>query len=111
MDNPKELKKQQDDYEHEFLKKKKDYDKVKGGAKKPRCTAYLEMHYACSCLYMRTYHGDIDSSTCKDCKVRGNVNIVETKPDCTTCMCQCQVGVFTMKDIDKLAAKCGEMVE
>jgi hypothetical protein len=42
MDDPKELKKQQDDYEHEFSKKKKDYDKVKGNgeAKKPRRMAY-----------------------------------------------------------------------
>jgi len=95
------------------LKKKKDNDKVngKGEAKKPRCTAYPEMHYACSCPYMRTYRGDTDSSTCKDCIVRGNVNFVENKPDCTTCMCQCQAGVFTMEDINKLAAKHGEMVE
>jgi hypothetical protein len=112
MDDPKELKKQQDDYKHELLKKK-DYDKEKGKgeAKKPRRMAYREMHYACSCPYMRTCHGDIDSSTCKDCKVRGNVNIDENKPDCTTCLCQCQAGVFTMKDIDKLAAKHGEIVE
>jgi hypothetical protein len=26
-------------------------------------------------------------------------------------MCQCQAGVFTMKDIDKLAVKHGEMAE
>jgi hypothetical protein len=111
MDNPKELKKQQDDYEREFLKKKKDYVKLKGKGevKKSRHTAYLELHYACSCPYMRTYRGDIDSSTCKDCKVRGNVNVVKNKPDYTTCMCQCQAGVFTIKDINKLAA--GEMVE
>jgi hypothetical protein len=109
MDNPKELKKQQDDYEHKFSKKSKDYDKGKGKgeAKKLHRTAYLEMHYACSCLHMRTYHGDIDSSTCKDFKVRGNVNIVKNKPDCMTCICQCQAGVFTMEDIDKLAAKHG----
>jgi hypothetical protein len=48
--------KQQDDYEREFWKKKKDYDKVKGKgeAKKPCRMAYPEMHYACSCPYMRT---------------------------------------------------------
>jgi hypothetical protein len=113
MDDPKELKKQQEDYERKFSKKKKDNEKLKGKgeAKKPRCTAYPEIHYACSCPYMRTYHGDIDSSTCKDCKVRGNINIVDDTPDCTRCMCQCQAGVFMMKDIDKLAAKCGIMVE
>jgi hypothetical protein len=65
MDDPKELKKQQDDYEREFLKKKKDYDKVKGKgvAKKQYHMAYLEMHYAYSCPYMRTYRGDIDSKS------------------------------------------------
>jgi hypothetical protein len=60
---------------------------------------------------MRTYPRDIASTTCKDCKARGYVNIVENKPDCRTCMCQCQAGVFTMKDIDKLAVKHGEMTE
>jgi hypothetical protein len=113
MYNPKELKKQQEDYERKFLKKKKDYNKVKGKgeAKKPRCMAYPEMHYTCSCPYMRTYRSDIDSSTCTDCEIRGNVNIVENKPDSKTCMCQCQAGVFMMNDINKLAAKHGEMVE
>ncbi len=85
--------------------------KGKGVAKKLRHMAYPEMHYACSCPYMRTYRGNIDSFTWKDCKIRGNVNIVYNKPDCTTCMCQCQAGVFRMKDINKLAAKHGEMAE
>jgi len=120
MDDPKEIKKQQNEYERDFLKKVKEYEKTtkgngngkgKGDAKKPRKTGYPEMHYACACPHMRTYRGDIASSTCKDCKARGYVNILENKPDCKTCMCQCQAGVFTMKDIDKLAVKRGERSE
>ena len=119
MDDPKEIKKQQNEFERDFLQKVKEYEKTKGNgkgkgkgdAKKPRKTGYPEMHYACACPHMRTYRGDIASSTCKDCKARGYVDIVENKPDCTTCMCQCQAGVFTMKDIDKLAVKRGEMAE
>ena len=113
MDEPKELQKQWNEFERDFSKKLKEYEKKtkgkgKGEAKKARKTGYPEMHYACACQNMRTYHGDIASSTCKDCKARGYVNIVENKPDCRTCMCQCQAGVFTMKDIDKLAVKRGE---
>ena len=117
LDDPKEIKKQQNEYERNFLKKVKEYEtmkgngKGKGDAKKPRKTGYPEMHYACACPHMRTYHGDIASSTCKDCKARGYVSILENKPDCMTCMCQCQAGVFTMKDIDKLAVKRGERAE
>lgn len=82
MDDPKEIKKQQNEYERDFLKKVKEYEKTtkgngngkgKGDAKKPRKTGYPEMHYACACPHMRTYRGDIASSTCKDCKARGYV--------------------------------------
>ena len=79
-------------YERDFLQKVKEYEKTtangkgKGNAKKPRKTGYPEMHYACACPHMRTYRGDIASSTCKDCKARGYVNILENKPDCMTCM-------------------------
>ena len=115
MDEPKELQKQRNEFERDFLKKLKEYEKTKGKgkgkAKKPRKTGYPEMHYACACTHMRTYRGDIASSTCKDCKARGYVNILENKPDCKTCMCQCQAGVFTMKDIDKMVVKRGERTE
>jgi len=115
MDDPKEIQKQHNVFERDFLKKQKEYEKTKGKGKgevkKPWETGYPEMHYACACPHMRTYHGDISSSTCKDCKARRYVNIVENKPVCMTCMCQCQAGVFTMKDVDKLAVKRGERTE
>jgi hypothetical protein len=115
MDDPKDLQNQQNEFERDFSKKQKEYEKTKGKgkgeAKKPGKTGYPEMHYACACPHMRTYRGDIASSTCKDCKARGYVNILENKPDCMTCMCQCQAGVFTMKDINKLAVKRGERSE
>jgi hypothetical protein len=49
---------------------------------------------------MRTFRGDILSSTCKDCIANG-VAI----PDCRTCKCNCQTGVFTEKDIQAMAIK------
>ena len=90
LDNPKEIKKQQNEYERNFLKKVKEYEmtkgngKGKGDAKKPRKMGYPEMHYACACPHMRMYRSNIASSTCKDCEARGCVDIVENKPDCTT---------------------------
>jgi hypothetical protein len=82
MDEPKELQKQQNEFERDFSKKLKEYKKTKGKgkdkAKKPRKTGYLEMHYACACPHMRTYRGDIASSTCKDCKARGYAILLST---------------------------------
>ena len=57
-------------------------------------------HVAPSILSSNTFRGDILSSTCKDCIANG-VAI----PDCRTCKCNCQTGVFTEKDIQAMAIK------
>jgi hypothetical protein len=49
---------------------------------------------------MRTFRGDIASSTCKDCKARGTLSRDEDgTPNCATCKCVCDAGVFKMKDV------------
>ena len=48
---------------------------------------------------MRTYCGDLLSSTCKDCKANG-----AAIADCRTCKCVCRTGIFFEKDIQKMAA-------
>ena len=56
---------------------------------------------------MKTYRGDIQSTTCVVCKKRGFVNMIEVntimQPDCPTCKCQCDIGVFTESQIQPLA--------
>ena len=56
---------------------------------------------------MKTYRGDIQSSTCVVCIKRGYVNMIELntimQPDCSTCRCQCDVGIFTESQIQPLA--------
>ena len=50
------------------------------------------------------FHGDIASSTCKDCKARGALSLGEDGiPNCTMCKCICVAGIFTKKDVNKLA--------
>ena len=76
-----------------------DFDKrmaefKEGVGKKPRRTKFPQQQYACACPTMRTYRGDILSSTCKDCIENGTAI-----PNCTICKCQCQTGIFTEKDI------------
>jgi hypothetical protein len=62
------------------------------------------MRYACACPSMRTFRGDIASSTCKDCKARGTLSHDDNGfPNCTTCKCVCVAGVFKMKEVNKLA--------
>ena len=69
-----------------------------GSAKKPRRTKFPQQQYACCSPTMQTYRGDILSSTCKDC-IKNGVAI----PDCRSCKCQCQTGIFYEKDIIKMA--------
>ena len=76
-----------------------DFDKrmaefKEGVGKKPRRTKFPQQQYACACPTMRTYCGDILSSTCKDC-IENRTAI----PNCPICKCQCQTGIFTEKDI------------
>ena len=47
---------------------------------------------------MRTFRGDILSSTCKDYIANG-----AAITDCQTCKCNCQTGIFTEKDIQAMA--------
>ena len=64
------------------------------------------MRYACVCPSMRTFREDITSSTCKDCKARGAISLDDDGiPNCSTCKCVCVAGVFTMKEVNKLAGR------
>ncbi len=65
-----------------------------GVGKKPRGTKFPQQLYACARPTMRTYRGDVTSSTCKDCIANGSAI-----PKCTTCKCQCQTGIFMEEDI------------
>jgi hypothetical protein len=69
-----------------------------GVGTKPRRTKHPQQQYACSCTTMRTFQGDILSSTCKDCIANGAAIM-----DCQTCKCNCQTGIFTEKDIQAMA--------
>ena len=82
----------------EFDRRMKDFES--GTAKKPRRTKFPQQQYACCCPTMRTYRGDILSSTCKDC-IKNGTSI----PDCRSGKCQCQTGIFYEKDIIKMATK------
>ena len=74
--------------------------------KKVRCTGQPQQKFGCLCPRMRTYCGDIKSSTCKDCIERGFVSAIMIEgrrvPNCPTCQCQCDVGMFFEKDIQAI---------
>ncbi len=71
-----------------------------GSEKKPRRTKFPQKKYACCCPTMRTYRGDVTSSTCKACIKNG-----AAIPHCWYCKCQCQTGIFLEKDIQAMANK------
>lgn len=107
--NKSDIKKRQAIFEKEFQKKKKDFEvsKKSGGTAKAPCrSGYPEMRYACACPSMRTFREDITSSTCKDCKARGAISLDDDGiPNYSTCKCVCVAGVFTMKEVNKLAGR------
>jgi hypothetical protein len=69
------------------------------------------MTYTCAYHMMRTLHGDIASTTCIECKVRGYVTIANGNPDCKTCMCECDTGVYVFSDIEKMNLRQAELAE
>ncbi len=80
-----ELVREKKDFEANFTKRKE--KAKKDGGKKPRKTGSLLMMYACACHTMRTLCGDVTSTTCTKCKVRGYVQVKDSYPVCKTCMC------------------------
>ncbi len=94
--NVNDLRRDKEAFNTEFDWRMKDFEC--GTAKKPRRTKFPQQQYACCCPTMRTYRGDILSPTCKDC-IKNGVAI----PDCRSCKCQCQTGIFYEKDITKMA--------
>jgi hypothetical protein len=88
-----ELKRQKSVFNNDFEKRMAEF-KEGAGTKKPRRTKFPQQQYACACPVMRTYRGDILSSTCKDCIENGTAI-----PNCPICKCQCQTGIFTEKNI------------
>ena len=92
-----ELRRQKTAFNTDFNKRMSEFnDGV--AKKKPRRTKFPQQQYACCCPTMRTYRGDIISSTCKDC-IKNGVAI----PNCPMCKCQCQTGIFVEKDIISMA--------
>ena len=87
-----ELKRQKTVFNNDFDKRMTEFKE--GVGKRPRRTKFPQQQYACACPTMRTYRGDILSSTCKDCIKNGTAI-----PNCPICKCQCQTGIFTEKDI------------
>jgi hypothetical protein len=87
-----ELKRQKNVFSNDFDKRMAEFKE--GVRKKPCRTKFLQQQYACACPEMRTYHGDIRSSTCKDC-----IENEKAIPNCPICKCQCQTGIFMEKDI------------
>jgi hypothetical protein len=94
-----ELGRQQKLFTHEYNRRMADWES-KVVKVRPRKTKYPQQQYACSCSRMITMHGDILSSTCKDCIANG-----DAIPDCPTCKCQCFNGVFLFKDVQAMAVK------
>ncbi len=76
--NVNELRRQKDSFNSEFERRMAEFEG--GVGKKPRRTKHPQEQYACSCTTMRTFRGDILSSTCKDCIANGMAI-----PDCRTC--------------------------
>jgi hypothetical protein len=97
--NVNNLRRQKSAFNSEFEQRMKEFNKGDGTAKKPWRTKFPQQQYACCCPTMRTYQGDIHSSTCKDCTENGTAI-----PNCWTCKCQCQTGIFVEKDIITMAA-------
>ena len=92
-----ELRRQKTAINTDFNKRMSEFND--GIVKKMPCRTNFPQHqYACCCPTMRTYCGDIISSTCKDC-IKNGVAI----PNCPMCKCQCQTGIFTKKDIMSMA--------
>ena len=91
--------------EWEQTHRKKEAAGVMSG-KKVRRTGQPQQKFGCLCPRMRTYRGDIKSSTCRDCIERGFVSTIMIEgrrvPNCTTCQCQCDVGMFFEKDIQAI---------
>ncbi len=75
----------------------------KDGEKKPRKIGSPSMVYACACHMMQTLCGDVTSTTCTECKVRGYVEVRDGYPVCKTCMCKCNTGIFVYRDIERMA--------
>ncbi len=104
-----ELAKRKREHLSEFKKRKEHVHR--DGTKKPRKTRAPSMTYACACHTMRTLCGDIASTTCIECKVRGYVTITNGNPDCKSCMCKCNTGVFVFSDIEKMNLKLATFAE
>jgi hypothetical protein len=60
------------------------------------------MTYACACHTMRTLCGDVTSTTCTECMVRGYVEVKDGYQVCKTCMCKCDTSVFNYRDIERM---------
>lgn len=91
-----ELRRQKDSYSSDFERRMAVFEG--GVGTKPRRTKFPQQQYACSCPTMRTYRGDIISSTCKDCIANGAAIL-----DCRTCKCNCRTGIFFEKDVQCMA--------
>ncbi len=88
------------DFEANFKNRKE--KAKKDGGKKRRKTGPPSMTYACACHMMCTLRGDVTSTTCTECKVRGYIEIKDSYPVCKTCMCKCNTGVFINRDIERM---------
>jgi hypothetical protein len=51
---------------------------------------------------MRILCGDVTSTTCMECKVRGYIEVKDGYPVCKTCMCKCDTGGFIYRDIERM---------
>ena len=91
-----DLQRQKVAFNAKFDKRMTDFEG--GSGKKPRRTKFPQQKYACCCPTMRTYRGDVTSSTCKACIKNG-----AAIPDCRYCKCQCQTSIFLEKDIQAMA--------
>ena len=95
-----ELAREKKDFEANFKKRK---EKAKNdGGKKPRKAGSPLMLYACACHTMHTLCGDVTSTICMECKVRGYVEVKDSYPVCNTCMCKCDTSVFIYRDIERM---------
>ncbi len=93
------LRRQKSAFNSKFEQRMKKFNEGDRTAKKPWRTKFPQQQYAYCWPKMRTYQGNINSSTCKDCFKNGT-----TIPNCRTCKCQCQTGIFVKKDIITMAA-------
>jgi hypothetical protein len=93
-----DLRRQKRAFNSKFEQRMKEFNKGDGTTKKPWRIKFPLQQYACCCPTMRTYQGDICSSTCKDCFENGTAI-----SNCRTCKCQCQTGIFVENDIITMA--------